>query len=113
MLPDPSTLQNMRMKTYKEKELVKPVARPRRLVKNASYDDHTNSFKFQNPNSAAPKTPLLLQKQTKLTTGMGVMESILESKESIKSPTNSQGKTFQLDLQRLTTGHSGDPSSSQ
>ena len=38
------------------------------------------------------------------------MESIQESKESVRSPADT-GKGLQLDLHRLTTGPSGEPGS--
>ena len=70
------------------------------MVKNVSYDDVASSLAFNNQNA---KKPTFLQKRmlTKLTSMN--MESILESKESVRSPTVS-GTTFQLNLDKLTPG---------
>ena len=72
------------------------------MAKNVSYDDVANSLSFNKQNNNTAK-PTFLQKRmlTKLTS-MNNMESILESKESVRSPTVS-GTNFQLNLEKLSS----------
>ena len=81
-----------------------PLPKPRRVMKNVSYDDANTNMNF-NSTGKNKDVPSFLQKRSlrKLATGM---ESIVESKEAPESSSNVN--TFKLNLEKAASGISKD-----